>query len=239
MLKRTFDILCSLTALVVLSPLFAIAIPLLTLTGEGEVFYRQERVGRAGRTFSILKFATMLKNSPNLAGGDITTHNDPRVLPFGRILRKTKINELPQLINILRGDMSIIGPRPLTPRIYRNLPESYRAAIMETRPGLSGIGSVVFCNEESLLREAHDRDKIYFGIIVPYKAELERWYAQNRSFAVDLRLIGLTLMAMLGPRNFDLAKFFPGIPPMPPSLLALRAQAVGRSADLSENIISR
>ena len=113
-MKRFFDIVLSGLAILCLSPLLIPVVIILKLTGEHYIFYTQERIGLGGKPFGLLKFATMLKNSPNMGAGDITTHNDPRVLPFGRILRKTKINELPQLFNIFLGDMSIIGPRPLT-----------------------------------------------------------------------------------------------------------------------------
>src|SRR6266700_5527063 len=124
-MKRVFDIIASGLAVVALSPLLLPVMLILRLTGEGKVFYAQERVGLGGRRFRILKFATMLENSPNLPGGDITVGRDPRILPVGRVLRDTKLNELPQLFNILLGDMSIIGPRPLTPRVASLFPASY------------------------------------------------------------------------------------------------------------------
>ena len=154
MLKRVFDVVAAGTALLVLSPLLLPIAALLRATGEGEVFYRQERVGRGGKRFRIYKFATMLKDSPNLTGGDITIDRDPRILPCGRFLRKTKINELPQLLNVIAGDMSIIGPRPLTPRVAALFPAQYWEDIAELRPGLSGTGSIVFRNEEVLLNAA-------------------------------------------------------------------------------------
>ena len=127
-MSRLFDIILSVFALILLIPLFAAISVLLLCTGEGKIFYKQERVGREKKLFKLLKFATMLEDSPNLPGGDITLGNDPRVLPVGRILRKTKINELPQLINILRGELSLVGPRPLTPRNFA----MYNQEVQET-----------------------------------------------------------------------------------------------------------
>ena len=115
---RFFDLIISITGIVFLSPLFIPVCILLVLTGENKVFYKQIRIGKNGQPFHLLKFATMLEDSPNLPGGDITSGNDPRVLPFGKFLRKSKINELPQLVNILKGDMSLVGPRPLTPKNF-------------------------------------------------------------------------------------------------------------------------
>lgn len=220
MLKRSFDVVCSLAALILLSPVLAIAALVLSVTGEHRVLFLQERVGRGGKNFSILKFATMLKNSPNMSGGDITGRNDPRVLKVGRVLRMTKINELPQLFNILFGDMSIIGPRPLTPRLYARLDAGYRAAIADVRPGLSGIGSIFFRDEERLLLSSSDRDEIYFGIIQPYKAALETWYAAHQSFWVDLKLIMWTVLAVFRGDNVGSLPFA-DLPTVPPALADL------------------
>jgi lipopolysaccharide/colanic/teichoic acid biosynthesis glycosyltransferase len=224
MLKRTLDIVFSGLALLVLAPLLLPIALSLRLTGEGEIFYLQKRIGRYGRPFRIVKFATMLKDSPNLAGGDVTVYNDPRVLPLGQILRATKINELPQLWNILVGDMSIIGPRPLTPRVYATFPDRYKKVIAPLRPGLSGIGSVVFRDEERLLNDAENREKDYVELITPYKATLEEWYARNCLVTTDLKLIVLTVVAVLKP-DFDPTRSFLDLPP-PPAELAARRKAL-------------
>lgn len=217
MMKRALDTSLSAFALVVLSPLLLLVVLVLRFTGEREIFYLQERIGRGGHPFKIVKFATMLKNSPNLAGGDVTVGNDPRVLRVGRFLRATKINELPQLYNVLVGDMSIIGPRPLTPRVYAPFPESYKKAIIGLRPGLSGIGSLVFRDEEKLFPEGVNRENFYAEIITPYKAALEEWYAQRASIALDIKLIFLTIVAVLKP-NLDTRSYFPDLPPAGKSL---------------------
>ena len=136
-MQRFFDIFFSLLAIVGLSPIFLVIVLLLRITGEGEVFYKQKRIGRQGKDFYIYKFATMLKNS-ELLGGTITLKNDPRVLPIGGMLRKSKLNELPQLINILIGDMSIVGPRPCLEKTIDEMPEWARQRF-KVRPGLSGL----------------------------------------------------------------------------------------------------
>lgn len=203
--------------MIILSPVLLVIAVILRFTGEREIFYRQERVGRGGETFPLLKFATMLKDSPNLPGGDITTGNDPRVLPVGRFLRKTKLNELPQLWNIIRGDMSLIGPRPLTPRIYDRFPDEYKEAISTLRPGLSGLGSVYFRDEEAILAGASDREGFYVDVIQPYKADLEAWYARHRSMRIDLKLILLTLLTVARP-SLNPARYFPDLAPPPADL---------------------
>ena len=142
--KRIIDILLSLVALIILSPLLIPVCIGLLLTGEHYIFYFQKRIGYKNRDFYIWKFATMLKASPNLGTGLHTAKNDPRLMPLGGFLRKTKINELPQLINILIGDMSIIGPRPLVDKTFAPYPEHVKAVIYNVKPGLTGIGSIVF-----------------------------------------------------------------------------------------------
>ncbi len=225
MVKRLFDIVLSSLALLVLSPLLIPVMLVLRFTGEGEVFYRQQRLGRDGRPFGILKFATMLKNSPNMAGGDISTRDDPRILPLGRFLRATKINELPQLINIVVGDMSIIGPRPFTPAIAALFAADHQTAVAHLRPGLSGIGSIVFRDEEGLLANLPDRLAVYRTTIVPYKAALERWYVRHQSLALDLKLIALTALAVVRPALRP-EQFFADLPAPPADLVALRSRTV-------------
>jgi lipopolysaccharide/colanic/teichoic acid biosynthesis glycosyltransferase len=200
--KRFLDILLSSLALVILSPIMIpVAIGLL-LTGEHYVFYFQKRVGYKNKPFNIWKFATMLKNSPNLAGGLHTTRKDPRILPLGGFLRKTKINELPQIINILIGDMSIVGPRPLVDKTFAPYPENVKAVIYNVKPGLTGIGSIIFRDEERLLSETKLEPKeFYANHIAPYKGELELWYQQHLSFYTDFMLIFLTAWVIVAPES--------------------------------------
>ena len=211
--KRTLDILLSAAACLVLLPLFIPIIIALRLTGEGEVFYRQERVGYRGTRFSLLKFATMLKNSPNIGTKTITTKNDPRVLPLGRFLRKTKINELPQLLNVLKGDMAIVGPRPQTEECYGYFPEAEREKIYHSKPGLTGIGSVIFRDEEEIIsRSPKGHARCYREDIMPYKQALELWYLDHQSLWVDLKIIVLTAIAVLRPDNTLPAKWLGDLP---------------------------
>lgn len=211
-MQRLFDIVLAGIALLILSPLLVPVMIVLRLTGEGEVFYRQERVGRHGALFQVLKFATMLKDSPNLGTGTVTLKDDPRVLPLGRFLRKSKVNELPQLFNILNGSMSIIGPRPQTRRCFDAFPESSRAAIVSVRPGLSGIGSIVFRNEEEMMHNADDSERFYDHAVMPYKGLLEEWYVENRGVFTYFALIFLTVWVVVFPSSTLLWRLFPQLP---------------------------
>lgn len=211
-MQRAFDILFSSIALLALSPILIPVLIVLRLTGEGEVFFCQQRVGRGGTMFGVWKFATMLKNSPSLGTGTVTLKDDPRVLPFGKFLRKTKINELPQLFNILNGTMSIIGPRPQTQRCFQAFPPRSQEAIKQVRPGLSGIGSIVFRDEEELMHADADPDRLYDDIIMPFKGSLEEWYTQNQALGTYFKLIALTAWVVVFPRLDIVWRVFPDLP---------------------------
>jgi lipopolysaccharide/colanic/teichoic acid biosynthesis glycosyltransferase len=201
-MKRALDILLSSVALIVLSPLLIPVVIILRCTGEGHVFYCQERVGKNGRTFWLYKFATMLKDSPNMPGGLLTMKHDPRVLPFGRILRATKINEIPQLLNVLLGDMSLIGPRPQAKPHFEVFPEHVKRWIVKVRPGLSGVGSIVFRDEDSILAACGgDEHEFYAADMAPYKGELEIWYVRHQSIVLDMLLMLLTIWVILFPQS--------------------------------------
>jgi len=218
-LIRFFDIFFSLLAIIVLLPLLIPVMIILKFTGEGEIFYLQDRVGKDGKIFKLIKFATMLKDSPNMGTGTVTVKDDPRILPFGKFLRKTKINELPQLINILKGDMSIIGPRPQTPRCFAAFDKNSQEAIKKVKPGLSGIGSVVFRNEEEILDEATgDRLKYYDEVIAPYKGKLEEWFVEHRNLYTYFMLIFLTIWVVLFPKSKLHFKVFKDLPKPPKEL---------------------
>jgi lipopolysaccharide/colanic/teichoic acid biosynthesis glycosyltransferase len=216
--QRPIDLLSVSIAVLVLSPLLIPIAIVLRLTGEGEVFFLQNRVGKGRRMFSLLKFATMLKDSPHLGTGTVTVKDDPRVLPFGRLLRATKINELPQLFNILKGDMSVIGPRPQTQRCFDAFPARSQAEIVKVRPGLSGVGSVVFRGEEEMMADAEDADRLYDDVIMPYKGLLEEWYVANQGIGTYFLLIFLTAWVVLFPRSDLHWKALKGLP-MPPEEL--------------------
>ena len=214
--KRFFDIVLSAVAIVVVLPFMLPIIVGLLLTGEHYVFYLQERIGYKNRPFNIWKFATMLKNSPNLPGGMHTTRNDPRVLPMGGFLRKTKINEIPQLVNILKGNMSIVGPRPLAKKVFEFYQENIREQINNVRPGLTGIGSIVFRDEEKLLSETNIDPKEYYPkYISPYKGALELWYQEHLTFRTDFMLVFLTGWVLFFPRSELVKKIFRDLPARP------------------------
>lgn len=213
-MQRIFDIFFSSVALVLLSPLLIPIVVILKLTGEGEIFYIQDRIGKGNKPFGLLKFATMLKNSPNIGAGDITLKADPRVLPIGKFLRKTKINELPQLLNILLGDMSVVGPRPMVPKTYEQYGEAGKT-VYSIRPGLTGIGSIVFRDEEQYLENKKDPMKFYIESIIPYKVQLELWYLQNQTIWMYFLLIFLTAWAVLFPKSDLYKKIFTDLPKKP------------------------
>ncbi len=217
-MQRLLDILLSLLALLVLSPLLIPIVLILLLTGEHEVFYFQERIGRGGKPFKLFKFATMLKNSPNIGTGTITLKDDPRILTIGRFLRKTKINELPQLLNIVIGDMSVVGPRPQTKRCFDAFPESSKRAIVEVRPGLSGIGSIVFRDEEEALHASRDPVRYYDDVIAPYKGALEEWYVRHEGLRTYILVILITGWVVLRPQSKIVWKAFDGLPQPPKEL---------------------
>lgn len=214
-MQRILDIILAGAALLLLAPLLVPVAIVLRFSGEGEVFFGQNRVGRGGQHFRLLKFATMLKNSPNMGTGTVTLRDDPRVLPVGRFLRKTKINELPQLLNILRGDMSLIGPRPQTQRCFDAFPERSQAAITTVRPGLSGIGSIVFRGEEDMMHAAGDPDHFYDHVIMPYKGKLEEWYSRNQGVRNYILLIALTVWVVLRPHSRLVWRVFKDLPAPP------------------------
>jgi lipopolysaccharide/colanic/teichoic acid biosynthesis glycosyltransferase len=201
MLIRFFDISFSLIAFLLLSPLFLIVSIALKFSGEGEIFYLQPRIGKDAKIFYIIKFVTMLKNSASMSLGTITVKNDPRILSVGRILRKTKINELPQIINILKGDMSFIGPRPQTKDSFDMFSLKDQKIITTTMPGLSGIGSIIFRNEEELLNNASNAHLFYEHVIAPYKGSLERWYIENKTVYTYFLLIILTVWVVFLPKS--------------------------------------
>ena len=216
---RLFDLFVSGTAILALSPLLLPIILLLRVTGEGEIFFSQQRVGKGGSVFYVYKFATMLKESPNIGSGTLTIENDPRILPLGHFLRKTKINELPQLLNVLKGDMSIVGPRPQCLRNFLAFSEDVQKNIKLVQPGLTSLGSVFFSNEEKMLTSVVNHDEFYDTVIMPYKGQLETWYVKNATFLINLKVIYVTVLKILfSKRKLNLLKIFKGMP-IPPEEL--------------------
>jgi lipopolysaccharide/colanic/teichoic acid biosynthesis glycosyltransferase len=217
--KRFFDFVFSVLAIMVLLPLLMPVIIILLMTGEHYVFYGQKRVGYKNRHFRIWKFATMKKNSPNMGTGSLTVRNDPRVFPFGRFLRKTKLNELPQIFNILLGDMSFVGPRPQMEVDFLKFPEPIQKVIYNVIPGITGIGSIIFRDEEKWISAWEgDKHQFYRDHIAPYKGELELWYQSHQTFRTDVILVFLTGWLILFPGSDLVQKIFRDLPTKPQNL---------------------
>jgi lipopolysaccharide/colanic/teichoic acid biosynthesis glycosyltransferase len=214
--KRVIDFVLAFVALLILSPLLIICVIVLLFTGEHEVFYFQKRIGYKNQPFLIWKFATMLKNSENTGTGTITTRNDSRILPFGSFLRKTKLNELPQIFNVLSGLMSVVGARPLAVDGFEQYSIEVKAKVYNSPPGITGIGSIVFRDEEKFLSQRdEDPKEIYKNKILPYKGELELWYQQHISFWVDIKIMILTFWVILFSRSELHYKWFKNLPAKP------------------------
>lgn len=215
-MKRLFDLLVSGLVLLMLSPILLVVIVILKLTGEREAFYFQERVGYLGSIIRVTKFVTMVKNSPNIGTEDITLRNDPRVLPVGKFLRKSKLNEVPQLLDVFLGKMSLVGWRPLMPKGFADYPDHVREKIVKVKPGLTGLGSVVFRDEEAIVAiaqsEGRDLRQCYREDIMPFKGELECWYVDHGSFYTDLKILFATVFVVLLPGWKGFWDWFPGIP---------------------------
>ena len=214
-MTRIIDVVLSTMAFFILLPFFIPIIIILLLTGENKVFYFQKRVGYKNQDFKIIKFATMLANSENMGTGSLTLKNDSRVLPFGAFLRKTKINELPQILNIIKGDLSIVGPRPQMRVDFEKYSDQIQKKIYNVKPGLTGIGSIVFRDEEQLISAASKVENphhFYKRVIAPYKGELEMWYQSNRSIYLDFQLIFITAWAIFFPKTRLYEKWFNNLP---------------------------
>jgi lipopolysaccharide/colanic/teichoic acid biosynthesis glycosyltransferase len=230
---RLLDILLSFLSITILFPFMIPIMIALALTGEHKVFYLQPRVGRGGKEFRVLKFATMLMDSPSLPGGVLTQKDDPRVLPLGKLLRNTKINELPQLVNVFLGQMSFVGPRPQARRHYELYSDEVKKAIDGVRPGLTGIGSVVFRDEERILdKVSGNRDDFHDTVIAPYKGELEVWYSKHRNLRNYSILILLTILSLLVPSVALYKKLFKDLPRVPMPLSMLISQHVSNAFPL-------
>lgn len=201
-MKRLLDITVAGLLLILFAPFGLLIALLLALTGEHEVFFKQKRIGLKERSFGLLKFATMLKDSPNMSNGTLTVPNDPRVLPMGHVLRKTKLNEIPQLWNVLVGDMSLVGPRPLAKGDFECYSPEIQRKVIEVQPGLTGLGSIVFRDEEGVLAKSSLPPLECYRIeIAPRKGALEAWYIDNRSLLLDLKILILTAVAVLAPSS--------------------------------------
>jgi lipopolysaccharide/colanic/teichoic acid biosynthesis glycosyltransferase len=189
-MKRLFDILFSLVGLSLLALPFAVIVPAIKLSSRGPVFYRQQRIGRGGKPFWLYKFRTMYVGE---GGSLVTIREDPRITPVGRILRRWKLDELPQLWNVLVGDMGIIGPRPEAERLVRQYtPEEHR--ILDITPGLAGMSQLVYPHEADLLRGCRDPEAVYVKALMPRKIAVDLEYERTRTFLTDLCLLGKLLL---------------------------------------------
>lgn len=215
-IKRLGDLLFATAGILLFLPFFIPLAIALLLTGEGYVFYLQERRGYKNKKFKIWKFATMLKASPSLGTGSITLKNDWRLTPMGKYLRGSKVNEIPQLINIFLGEMSVVGPRPLMEVDFMKFSEEIREHFYDCKPGLTGIASIVFRDEEQFFdqkdMDPHEFDRIF---IAPYKGGLEMWYRDHQGLKTDLLIILLTAAVVISPKNKLVYKWFKDLPPMP------------------------
>lgn len=226
----TCDKTLALLALLILSPALIVVVLVLRFTGEGQVLYKQKRVGRNLEEIEILKFATMLKDSPNIGSGGLTIRGDPRVLPYtGQFLRKSKLNEIPQLFNVLRGDISLIGPRPQTVQFFECYSVESRKSIVTVHPGLSGLSSVIFRDEETIISLADDPVLFDRETLMPYKGRLEEWFVKNRSLGLYFRLIVLTVLRVLAPNLAISLDKFTSLPEMPNEIKELIRMAEGKN----------
>jgi lipopolysaccharide/colanic/teichoic acid biosynthesis glycosyltransferase len=196
MAKRLMDLLLAGIGLLVLLPLFAAIAAWIKLDSPGPVFFRQERVGRNGRLFRIHKFRTMVSDEA-LAHRQITVGADPRITRAGQWLRHSKLDELPQFIDVLRGDMSLVGPRPEVPRYVAQYPAALREKVLSVRPGITDLASLEFRRESELLAKAADPEREYVEVVMPQKLRYAAQYVDEASIATDLRIIGLTLKTLV------------------------------------------
>lgn len=194
-MKRLFDIVTSGLALLVLLPLMVVLALAVALGSPGGAFFRQTRVGRNGEPFQLLKFRSMRPGSE--AKGQITVgERDPRITGVGHFLRRTKLDELPQLLNILKGDMSVVGPRPEVPR-YVALYTAEQREVLRVRPGLTSLASIAYINENEVLGRSADPERTYVEEVMPAKLALDLRYVREQNLALDLRIIAGTLKRMI------------------------------------------
>jgi len=196
-MKRCFDIICSASGLLVLLPLFVLIAVLIKIDSVGPVFFRQERIGKNFKAFKIYKFRTMIHDFAG-NGLQITANGDKRITKIGSILRKTKVDELPQLVNVLKGDMSLVGPRPEVRKYVEFYKDDY-AIILRVRPGITDISSMTYRDEESILQGHEDPEQYYLLVLLPKKMRLAKEYIQHQSFFFDLRLIFQTCYKIVSP----------------------------------------
>jgi lipopolysaccharide/colanic/teichoic acid biosynthesis glycosyltransferase len=193
--KRIFDFVTSLCGLIVLSPMFIVVAVLIKKEDGGRVFFRQTRVGQNGKLFKIYKFRTMVENAEKM-GARVTRGDDPRVTKIGKVLRKYKIDELPQLVNVLKGEMSLVGPRPEVPEYVNAYKKDYEK-ILKVKPGVTDFAALEYIDEEGLLKDTEDPEKVYLEKILPEKMKYYEKYIREISFLTDLKLILKTILRIV------------------------------------------
>ncbi len=196
MTKRLFDIVFSFFGLILTSPLFLLFSFLIKRESPGPVFYRGKRAGKGGKEFLIFKFRTMVVDAEKI-GGPSTSGDDPRLLKIGRILRRYQLDELPQFINILKGEMSFVGPRPEVPSEVARYDKEDRKLILSVKPGLTDLATLENVHEEEILRGAQDPHEAYRRLIQPQKIKLAKEYVKRRSFLMDIKIILKTLKSAI------------------------------------------
>ena len=199
MAKRLFDLAFAAVTLLLLAPLIVAVALWVRLDSPGPVFFRQQRVGRGGQLFGIYKFRTMHPGA-DIKGPELTVGGDGRITRAGVWLRRSKADELPQFFNVLRGDMSVVGPRPEVPRYVAQYPAHVRSVVLSVRPGITDLASIAFRNESDVLARSPDPEKTYLEQILPAKLRWAQQYVRTRSIWLDLRIIGWTVLAVLGIR---------------------------------------
>jgi len=195
--KRLFDALASAAGLVVVSPILAAAVLAVKLDSSGPAFFGHERIGRAGKKFKVWKLRTMVQRAEEL-GPQVTAGGDSRITRVGRVLRKTKIDELPQLINVLKGDMSLVGPRPEVERYVNHFADDYRE-ILKIRPGITDEASIEYRDEEAVLSAASDPEREYIEVVAPRKIALYKRYVKEMSLSKDLFILFRTIWKVIRP----------------------------------------
>ena len=196
MMKRAFDIFAAGLGLVVCLPLFVVVAPLIKLDSQGPIFFKQIRMGKGFRRFHIYKFRTMVRDAPQ-RGRPVTVGGDPRITRVGRLLRQYKLDELPQLLNVLKGDMSLVGPRPEVPHYVDMFTERYRG-ILTVRPGITDLASLRYIDESELLNKTVKPEEEYVQKILPEKIRLAKVYIEHTGFLFDLFIIAQTLFKLMG-----------------------------------------
>lgn len=195
-MKRVFDFICAFLGIVILLPVFIVIAILIKFSSRGNVLFTQERIGLNGATFFIYKFRTMITNAEKL-GPKITIGKDNRITKIGYFLRKTKLDELPQLFNVLRGDMALVGPRPEVPEYVALYPERIKAIVLSVRPGITDYASLLMIDENEILAKSPDPRQAYVNEIMPQKLDLAVKYVQQQSFLTDVSIIIKTLFKVL------------------------------------------